>query len=81
MYIYILLKKSSIGIYSTAYTIVFLLAEISQNYGFSKQKIDYILKNKNYIGMFEYNGKREENNISFEIKQIVSKYIWKKVNT
>ena len=32
------------------------LAKIGAKYGFSKQKVDYILKNKNYIGVFEYRG-------------------------
>ena len=39
------------------------LAKIGAKYGFSKQKVDYILKNKNYIGIFEYNGKKEKNDI------------------
>ncbi|MEG2985370.1 MAG: recombinase family protein [Peptostreptococcaceae bacterium] len=56
------------------------LATIGAKYGFSKQKVDYILKNKNYIGIFEYNGKKEKNDISFEIEPIVSKYMWRKVN-
>ena len=34
------------------------LAKIGTKYGFSKQKLDYILKNKNYIGIFEYRGKK-----------------------
>ena len=56
------------------------LAKIGTKYGFSKQKVDYILKNKNYIGIFEYHGKKEKNDINFEIEPIVSKYIWNKVN-
>ncbi|MEG1312065.1 MAG: recombinase family protein, partial [Romboutsia sp.] len=56
------------------------LAKIGYNYGFSKQKVDYILKNKNYIGVFEYKGKKEKNDISIKIDPIVSKYIWNKVN-
>ena len=36
------------------------LAKIGAKYGFSKQKVDYILKNKNYIGVFEYHGKKEK---------------------
>ena len=35
------------------------LAKIGAKYGFSKQKVDYILKNKNYIGVFEYKGKKK----------------------
>ena len=56
------------------------LAKIGNKYGFSKQKIDYILKNKNYIGIFEYKGKKEKNSISIEIRPIVSKYMWNKIN-
>ena len=56
------------------------LSKIGAKYGFSKQKVDYILKNKNYIGVFEYNGKKEKNSISIEIEPIVSKYLWNKVN-
>ncbi|MGL5438764.1 MAG: recombinase family protein [Paraclostridium sp.] len=50
------------------------------NIGVSKQKVDYILKNKNYIGVFEYQGKKEKNDITIEIESIVSKYMWNKVN-
>ena len=57
------------------------LAKIGDKYGFSKQKVDYILKNKNYIGVFEYQGKKEKNDIFIEIEPIVSKYMWNKINT
>lgn len=56
------------------------LSKIGRKYGFSKQKVDYILKNKNYIGVFEYQGKKEKNDIVVEIDPIVSKYMWNKVN-
>ena len=56
------------------------LSKIGDKYGFSKQKIDYILKNKNYIGMFEYRGKKEKNDIVIEIEPIISRYMWNKVN-
>jgi site-specific DNA recombinase len=56
------------------------LAKIGNKYGFSKQKVDYILKNKNYIGLFEYHGKKEKNEITLDIEPIVSKYLWNKVN-
>ncbi|MGX4601783.1 recombinase family protein [Faecalimicrobium sp. JNUCC 81] len=56
------------------------LARIGSKYGFSKQKVDYILKNKNYIGVFEYHGKKEKNDITLEIEPIVSRYMWNKVN-
>ena len=55
-------------------------AKIGDKYGFSKQKVDYILKNKNYIGVFEYHGKKEKNDIVIEIEPIVSKYMWNKIN-
>ena len=48
------------------------LAKIGAKYGFSKQKVDYILKNKNYIGIFEYHGKKK-NDIVIEIEPIISK--------
>ena len=47
------------------------LAKIGAKYGFSKQKVGYILKNK---------GKKEKNDIIIEIDPIISKYIWNKVN-
>lgn len=56
------------------------LAKIGDKYGFSKQKIDYILKNKNYIGIFEYRGKKEKNEINIYIEPIISKYMFNKVN-
>src|SRR5699024_770317 len=56
------------------------LAKIGDKYGYSKQKVDYILKNKNYIGVFRYQGKKEKNNITMEIEHIVSRYMWNKVN-
>lgn len=34
------------------------LAKIGVKYRCSKKKVDYILKNKNYIGLLEYQGKR-----------------------
>ncbi|MGL5712144.1 MAG: recombinase family protein [Paraclostridium sp.] len=56
------------------------LAKIGAKYGFSKQKVNYILKNKNYIGIFEYQGKKEKNEIVIDIEPIISKYMWNKVN-
>ena len=38
------------------------------------------IKNKNYIGIFEYRGKKEKNDIVIEIDPIVSKYMWNKIN-
>ena len=57
------------------------LAKIGDKYGFSKQKVDYILKNRNYIGLFEYYNKREQRNIVIEIDPIVSRYMWNKVHS
>ena len=54
--------------------------EMVESIRFSKQKINYILKNKNYIRGFEYHGKKEMNYIKIEIDPIVPKYIWNKVN-
>ena len=56
------------------------LAKIGAKYGFSKQKVDYILRNKNYIGVFEYQGKKEKNEIVIDIEPIISKYMWNKIN-
>lgn len=56
------------------------LSNIGAKYGFSKQKVDYILKNKNYIGVFEYRGKKEKNDIVIEMEPIISRYMWNKVN-
>lgn len=56
------------------------LAKVGAKYGFSKQKVDYILKNKNYIGIFEYHGRKEKNGITLELEPIVSKYMWNKAN-
>ena len=56
------------------------LAKIGAKYGFSKQKVDKKIKNKNYIGVFEYQGKKEKNDIIIEIEPIVSKYMWNKIN-
>lgn len=57
------------------------LSKIGEKYGFSKQKVDYILKNKNYIGIFEYRGKKEKNEIAIDIEPIISRYMWNKVNS
>lgn len=46
----------------------------------SKQAIDYMIKNKVYTGEYEYNGDKEQNNILFKIPKIVSKQLWNKVN-
>lgn len=46
----------------------------------SKQAIDYMIKNKVYVGEYEYDGKKEKNNITFKIPNIVSKQLWNKAN-
>lgn len=56
------------------------LAKIGDKYGFSKQKVDYILKNKNYIGIFEYRDKKEKSDINIYIEPIISKYMFNKIN-
>lgn len=56
------------------------LSEIGKEFGMSKQRIDYILKNKIYIGEFNYNGKVEQNNIILRVEPIISKYMFNKAN-
>ena len=56
------------------------LNEIGKKYNMSKQRISYILKNKIYIGKYEYNGKVEKNKINFEIPRLVTEYMYNKVN-
>lgn len=46
----------------------------------TKQTIDYILKNEVYTGKYSYDGDKEQNNISFKIPKIISKQLWNKVN-
>ena len=47
---------------------------------FLSRRLIIFLKNKNYIGVFEYQGKKEKNDIVIEIEPIVSRYMWNKVN-
>ncbi|MGL5712910.1 MAG: recombinase family protein [Paraclostridium sp.] len=56
------------------------MTKISAKYGFQKQKVDYILRNKKYIGVFKYTGKKEKNGITMEIEPIISKYMLNKIN-
>ena len=49
-------------------------------YSILKEYRKSLLKNKNYIGVFEYQGKKEKNDIVIEIEPIVSRYMWNKVN-
>lgn len=57
------------------------IVEIGKKHNMSKQRISYIIKNKIYIGKYEYNGKVEKNKISFNIPSIISNYIWHKANS
>ena len=54
------------------------LSQIGKEFGMSKQRIDYILKNKTYTGEFSYNGKVENNNIILKVEPIISKYMFNK---
>lgn len=54
--------------------------KIAKEYGFSKQRVQYILKNESYTGRYTYNGKKEKNKINLQIPQIISDYLYKKVN-
>ena len=45
-----------------------------------KSAFHYILNNKVYMGIYNYNGKKEKNKISFKVPPIVSNYIWNKAN-
>ncbi|MEA4827521.1 MAG: recombinase family protein [Clostridium sp.] len=45
-----------------------------------KTSVDYILKNRAYIGEYEYNGKKENNKIKYSILKIISKQLWNKVH-
>lgn len=46
----------------------------------SKQAIDYVLKNDTYTGNYTYDGEQENNNISYKIPKIISKQLFNKVN-
>lgn len=46
----------------------------------SKQSIDYILKNPIYIGEYKYNGKKEKNDIKYNVPKVISKQLWNKVH-
>lgn len=57
------------------------IGKIALKYNMSKSKIHYILKNKIYMGIYNYNGEVEKNKISFKVPPIVSNYIWTKANS
>ena len=57
------------------------IGKIALKYNMSKSKIHYILNNKIYMGIYNYNGKKEKNKISFKVPPIVSNYIWNKANS
>ena len=56
------------------------IGKIAYKHNMSKSKIHYILNNKLYMGVYNYNGKKEKNKISFKVPPIVSNYIWTKAN-
>lgn len=56
------------------------LKAIGEKFGMSKQRIHAIIRNKVYIGVFEYDGKVEHNNISYKVEPIVTNYMHKKAN-
>ena len=67
------LKKKKLSVIS--------IGKIALKYNMSKSKIHYILNNKIYMGVYNYNGKKEKNKISFKVPPIVSNYIWNKANS
>lgn len=50
------------------------------NKPFSNSKVDYILKNRIYIGEYSYDGDKENNNITFKVPRIISTQLFNKVN-
>lgn len=56
------------------------MANIGDKYGFSREKVNYILKNRNYIGIFDYHIKKDNSHIVMDIEPIVSKQLWNKVH-
>jgi len=46
----------------------------------TRQAIDYILKNQIYTGKNNYDGKKEKSNMSFKIEKIISKQLYNKAN-
>ena len=56
------------------------LKEIGDIVGMSKQRVHSIIRNKVYMGVYEYNGKVEHNNITFKVQHIVTTYTFQKAN-
>lgn len=56
------------------------MAKIGDKYGFSRQKVNYILRNRSYIGVFDYHIKKDNSHIIMDIEPIVSKQLWNKVH-
>ncbi|MGL5714354.1 MAG: recombinase family protein [Paraclostridium sp.] len=54
---------------------------IAKQYQTTKQRINYIVKNKVYIGIYDYHGKKEKNKIRFEVPRIVTDYTYNKANS
>lgn len=46
----------------------------------TKQAVDYVLKNEIYTGVYKYNGNKEKNSVAFKIPKIISKTLYNKVN-
>lgn len=46
----------------------------------TKQSVDYILKNEVYTGIYKYNGCKEKNSVSFKVPKIISKVLFNKIN-
>lgn len=55
--------------------------KIADKYGMSKQRVSYILKNKIYLGKYNYNGKIEHNKINFDVPRIITSYTYNKANS
>lgn len=52
-----------------------------QGRSWTKQSIDYILKNETYAGVYKYDGDKEKNDITFKIDKVVSRQLFNKVNS
>lgn len=56
------------------------LKEIGDEVGMTKQRVHNIIRNKIYMGVYEYDGKVEHNNINFKVQSIVTPYTFNKAN-
>ena len=57
------------------------LKAIGEKFGMSKQRVHAIIRNKIYIGVFEYNGNVEHNNITYKVQPIITSYTYNKANS